>query len=79
MNRPALSVIEGGAQIIDFPSARTTEPWVRKAEVARHLGMSVRWIEDRMRHDDLPHAHHGRAVRFRLSEVDRWMASRRAS
>lgn len=72
-----LRAIEGGAQIIPFPK-RPTEPWVSKKVVAHHLGMSVRWVEDRQRWDDLPHARHGRTVRFRLSEVDRWMEQRRA-
>jgi len=49
------------------------EPWVTKTDLALILAVSERWIELRMHDaDPLPHRKRGRAVRFRVSEVDEW-------
>jgi predicted DNA-binding transcriptional regulator AlpA len=71
------------AEILRMPShriRRDREPWSTKTEVAADLHVSERWIELRMRHDRFPHHKdaHSRLVRFKMSEVDEWMASRRA-
>lgn len=72
-----------GADVIRFPPSRMRrdrEPWSTKADVMAYLQVSDRWIELRYR-DGFPHHKdpHSRLVRFKLSEVDEWMASRRAS
>ncbi len=50
------------------------EGWVRIEDVMRHLGVArisiYRWIETH----GFPAYHVGRVLRFRLSEVDRWVA-----
>lgn len=53
------------------------EPWQTKAQLARHLGRSERWIELRIRDADLPvHKFMDRSVRFHFSEVDDWLKGR---
>lgn len=50
------------------------EGWVRIEDVMRHLGVArisiYRWIESQR----FPAYHVGRVLRFRLSEVDAWVA-----
>jgi excisionase family DNA binding protein len=50
------------------------EPWISAEDVAKHLGVVkdtvYRWTRDR----DLPAHRVGRLLKFRLSEVDRWIA-----
>ena len=67
--------------VLPFPSPRPprfTEPWLTKRQIADHLGVSVSWIERRMR-IGLPH-HRDPVkrcvVRFRASEIDAWMEGR---
>ncbi len=49
------------------------ERWVNIAEVASHLGVGkqtvYRWVADK----GFPARRVGRLLRFRLSEVDRWV------
>lgn len=53
------------------------EPWQTKAQLARHLHRSERWIELRIRDAGLPvHKFVDRSVRFRLSEIDDWLKGR---
>jgi predicted DNA-binding transcriptional regulator AlpA len=71
------------ATVYQFPTHRMRadrEPWVDKRKVAEHLGRSVRWVEMRMS-EGLPHVkdQHSRLVSFKLSQVDTWLQSRRAS
>lgn len=61
------------AVVIRFPVERTTEPYVTIREVAAHLGMSVSWVEKAVVRG-LPSHKLGRARRFRLSEVEQWLA-----
>ena len=55
----------------------SSERWVGVEEVAAHLGVGkesvYRWVESRR----LPAHRVGRLFRFRLSEVDAWVAGRR--
>ncbi len=53
------------------------EPWVDKRTVARHIGCSVRTVENYMKLG-MPYVKRfaNGPVRFRLSEVDAWMRGR---
>lgn len=45
----------------------------RKEDVAKMLGYSKRWVDDRMRFDGMPHFKTSpRSVRFDLNEVLKW-------
>src|SRR5262245_26327758 len=46
------------------------EGWVGKKEAAQHLSISQRTVDNWMRKGLLPYIRLGRAVRFKLSEVD---------
>jgi phage terminase Nu1 subunit (DNA packaging protein) len=73
------------AQVIDFASARAqrtaqrNEPWVSKARVAEHMGVSTRtvtrWMYERSMPFD-PGPWRGAHPRFRLSEVEAWRCGR---
>ena len=53
---------------------------VSKHELAREIGFSERWIEQRMKGEDpIPHLRFGRAVRFVPSEVSQWLERGRAA
>lgn len=56
-------------------SAPTSEPWLDKAQLADRLGVSVRWIDLR-RSEGMPSHKWAGIVRFKLSEVERWLAER---
>jgi hypothetical protein len=47
-------------------------PRLDKAALARQLGMSVRWVEQKMK-AGLPHEHLDGRVRFDLAESERWL------
>ncbi len=49
------------------------EPWMTKQQLARHLSMSVRWIELRVK-DGMPMMRFGSRARFRASEVENWIS-----
>jgi predicted DNA-binding transcriptional regulator AlpA len=71
-----------GAKIIEFPGWRARnvpEPLWTKRELAEYLRVSPRWIELRVKHDAFPilKDQHSRLVRFKMSEVQEWLASRR--
>lgn len=51
-------------------------PYLTKTELAEHWGMSLRWVELRVKNDGLPHKHLGRAIRFRLEDCERWLEDR---
>jgi hypothetical protein len=70
-------------ELIQFPAHRMRadrEPWLDKKELADYIKRSPRWIEQQYDRG-LPHHKDGpsRAVRFKMSEVDRWLATRRVS
>lgn len=58
------------------PSLRpdTREPWLRKREAARHLNVSVRWIEAKVAGAGLPSYLVGGMRLFKASELDEWAA-----
>ena len=55
-------------------ASRAQEPWTTADVVGRHLGVAkdtvYRWVRQR----DLPAHRVGRLLKFRLSEVDAWVA-----
>ena len=64
------------ARVIDFQAARAArqpEPWVSKATVARHFGVTPRTV-DRWRKAGMPwmRRYPNSPVKFKLSEVERW-------
>ena len=71
------------AQVIDFQqararrTARATEPWVSKADVARHLGVSTRTV-NRLMQRGLPYRRRFEHSfpRFQLGAVEEWMEGR---
>lgn len=49
------------------------EPFITTNEAARHLGKGRAWLYDNLERLTIPHARVGRQLRFRLSEIDRWV------
>jgi excisionase family DNA binding protein len=49
------------------------EPWMTKQQLANHLGMSIRWVEMRVR-DGMPMMRFGSRPRFRASQVEDWIS-----
>ena len=45
--------------------------WVPKPIIAKHLSLSVRSIDNLVARKAIPFARFGRAIRFRISDVDR--------
>ena len=60
------------ATIIPFPARTGFEPWVTKKQLARHLGVSTRWIELRQR-EGLPSELLAGRRRYRISHVEAWL------
>jgi excisionase family DNA binding protein len=56
-------------------SSNSPEPFVGFDSVTRHLGVSKRTIQYHMKRG-LPYYSIGRLIRFRLSEIDRWLATK---
>lgn len=52
---------------------RYTEPYITRQEAAAYLSMTVAALDQ---YKDIPKHHIGRVVRFRKSEIDRWVASK---
>ncbi len=63
--------------LIQFPTATSWEPWVSTDVIARHLGVSTRTLH-RYRQAGLPHVRHPSGMRYKLSEVDEWVAQHAA-
>ncbi len=53
---------------------KQTERYVTKKELAQYLGVSTRWLNYRLADGCFPHYRHGLVLRFRVSEVDKWMS-----
>lgn len=53
------------------------EPYLSRAQLAAALGMSERWIDYR-RHEGMPSYQFGNRRKFKLSEVEAWMARQAA-
>jgi excisionase family DNA binding protein len=51
------------------------EPWATTEEVASHLGKPVSWIHQNAERVGLPRRRLGNQFRYRLSQVDAWLAS----
>lgn len=49
-----------------------TEPFITKAELANHMGFSVRWVERRVR-EGMPHHRVGGRLRFQRSQAVAWL------
>lgn len=68
-------------QVIAFPAHRSRgvgAVLLTKAELAARWSVSVRWIEERQRHDGLPRKkdERSRLVRYDLAEVETWRSRR---
>lgn len=51
------------------------ENWVKKEQLAQHLACSPSYI-NKLMCEGLPRTKFGRAVRFRISEVEEWLQRR---
>jgi predicted DNA-binding transcriptional regulator AlpA len=60
-------------QLRRLPGRAGIEPWLNKKQLAAHLSFSARWVELRVR-DGMPHRRIGNRLRFRVSEVEEWLA-----
>ena len=60
------------------PKTLTRNGLLNVQDVARELGMSVRWMQERVRLNQIPHYRFGRTVRFDLADVWAWMQRFRA-
>ena len=59
-------------------SAVEFEPLVRPEDVAEYLGVRVSWVREAARSDPtFPVKRVGRYLRFRLSEIDKWVEAQR--
>lgn len=54
-----------------------TEPLIKAEQVAEALGVSRTWVFDRAKAGRLPSYRLGKHVRFRMSEVQAWLAEHR--
>jgi len=52
---------------------RGVERWVGIGDVAQHLVVSKSWVNKAVRGTSIPVHRVGRQLRFRLSEIDRWI------
>src|SRR5438874_981721 len=52
------------------------ERYVNKDDLARHLGVSSRTVENYMRRGKIPYLKLDQAIRFRVSEVDQYLKER---
>ena len=50
--------------------------YVDADDVAEYLGVTASWIYDLAKAGKIPHYRIGRRIKFRLEEIDRWMAGR---
>lgn len=61
--------------VVPLKAPPVQEPWLTKQQLAERLHVSVRWIDLR-RTEGLPCSKWAGVVRFRLSEVERWLEER---
>jgi excisionase family DNA binding protein len=69
-----------GSSRIDTPYQQAGlgfEKLMSREEMARHLGVSPSFISKLMAEEGLPYVQIGRAVRFDLTEVRKWLLARR--
>jgi excisionase family DNA binding protein len=55
------------------------EKWSSLDEIAKHLGVSKDTIRNWIKKDLIPHHRIGKQYKFRISEVDVWVESGKAS
>ena len=55
----------------------TVEKFVDPREVARHLSVSLSWIHKMALYSDIPVYRIGKNLRFKISEVEEWIANGR--
>lgn len=48
-------------------------------ELAEYLNVKVGWVYDRWRDEGIPAIRVGQSLRFRRSDVDKWLESRSAN
>lgn len=60
-------------KILQFRPRTTTEPYLSRAQLATILDMSERWIDYR-RKEGMPSYQFGNRRKFKLSEVEPWIA-----
>lgn len=51
------------------------DPFFTIAEAAVYLGQTERWVRRHLEEGTLPRTKMGRAVRFRKSDLDKWIAA----
>lgn len=49
------------------------EPWLSKRQAAKHLGVSVSWVEKRAADSSLPFRRVAGVNLYRASELDAWV------
>lgn len=59
-----------------FKHGGNGEAWVKKKEIAEHLGISLRTVNYWMRRGELPYVRMGRAIRFKISLIDETLRRR---
>jgi predicted DNA-binding transcriptional regulator AlpA len=60
------------AALLDQSGVAALEPWLTKRQLASHLGVSPRWLDDRVA-EGLPKRFLAGSNKFRLSEVEPWL------
>jgi excisionase family DNA binding protein len=60
-------------------NASTVEKWVPSTEAAAHLGVSRSFIFKGCASGSIPHVKIGRALRFRLTDLDAWASTNRCA
>jgi hypothetical protein len=58
--------------VVPLTAPAVSEPWLTKEQLAERLNVSPRWIDYR-RCEGMPCEKWGGIVRFRLSDVERWL------
>lgn len=65
--------------VIAFPRRSSWEPELSKRQLAQTLGYSTRWVELRVREGMPSYQQTNGYRRFRLSEVEAWLAQGRTA
>lgn len=65
--------------VIQLPTTRSTgEPWVSRKELAEHLGVCLKTVDNLVR-AGMPSLKLGKSRRFRVSAVEGWLEHRGAA
>ena len=66
-------------QVIKFEGiTHTGEKLVGYKDVADYMGVSYGYLRQLVSKNYIPHYKLGRSVRFRLSEIDKWLSNRKS-